>query len=362
MKTKKCLITAWIFILVGLSNITLASNKEASLNLRVLQFNVWQEGTVIKDGFKAIITTIIETKPAIVLFSEVRNYHKKSFILRVRKALKEKGLTYYGNFVSGVDVGIISTYKIERDQAIHCLDDDKGSIVKSIIAVGKHKIAVYSGHLDYKNYACYLPRGYSGTTWQKLEAPVKDVKQILENNRASDRDDEIKTFITDAQQEMQQGAMVIFGGDFNEPSHLDWNEASKHKYDHQGLVIPWDGSLLLSKAGFIDSYRKVYPNNSTHPGFTIPADNPAIGVNKLTWVPTADERERIDCIYYAPHPQLKVVGSQIVGPSGTICKSQRVKNKYEDSFFIPSCVWPSDHKALMTTFKLKGSGISSPLQ
>lgn len=32
------------------------------LNLNVLQFNIWQEGTIVEDGFKAIIDEIIHTE------------------------------------------------------------------------------------------------------------------------------------------------------------------------------------------------------------------------------------------------------------------------------------------------------------
>lgn len=91
---------------------------------------------------------------------------------------------------------------------------------------------------------------------------------------------------------------MIVGGDFNEPSHLDWIEENKNLYDHNGLVIPWTVTTLLEKDGFIDTYRHIYPNPLTHPGFTYPADNPLKEPGKLTWAPKADERDRIDFIFY----------------------------------------------------------------
>ncbi len=40
----------------------LAAIKKKELNLNVLQFNVWQEGTIVEDGFEAIIDEIIHSE------------------------------------------------------------------------------------------------------------------------------------------------------------------------------------------------------------------------------------------------------------------------------------------------------------
>ena len=47
-----------------------------------------------------------------------------------------------------------------------------GSVLKARIRINGRDVVVYSAHLDYTHYACYLPRGYSGVTWKNLHAPV----------------------------------------------------------------------------------------------------------------------------------------------------------------------------------------------
>ena len=102
----------------------------------------------------------------------------------------------------------------------------------------------------------------------------------------------------------------------------------------------------------IDTYREIYPDVLAYPGFTFPADNPLIPVNKLTWAPKADERDRIDYIFYYPAEGLSVKDAVIFGPEGSICKSQRIKETSKDRFITPLAVWPTDHKGLLVTFGL----------
>ena len=51
-------------------------------------------------------------------------------------------------------------------------------------------------------------------------------------------------------------------------------------------------------------------------------------VERLTWAPEADERDRIDFIYYIPATGWEVEDAVIVGPKSSIIRSQRVE---EDS-------------------------------
>ena len=53
------------------------------------------------------------------------------------------------------------------------------------------------------------------------------VEEILKVNVASQRDDAIRLFITQAEKDLAAGYKVIIGGDLNEPSHCDWIEKNK---------------------------------------------------------------------------------------------------------------------------------------
>jgi len=322
-------------------------------NIRILQFNIWQEGTMVKNGFDAIVNNIIALKPDFVTFSEVRNYNKVPFIPRLVSALKEKGLKYYGNV--SVSTGIISKYKILSQQVVYPLLNDRGSVIKASILVGNRTIVVYSAHLDWLNCSSYLPRGYNSSTWKSLESPVFDIKEVLADNRASFRDDEITVLMKDAISERKKGRLIFIGGDFNEPSLLDWTVSTKDIREHKGLVVNWDCSKLLLGAGYKDSFREIYPDPLVNPGFTFPASNPDVPLGKLCWAPKSDDRERIDYIYYYPDRTLKLKNVQIVGPQGTIVYGKRLEcdPDIKDKFVAPSGVWPTDHKALLATFMLQ---------
>ena len=66
-----------------------------AVQFTVLQWNIWQEGSLIPGGFEAIVGELQNLQPDFVTLSEVRNYNDVDFTHRLCQALKEKGLTYY---------------------------------------------------------------------------------------------------------------------------------------------------------------------------------------------------------------------------------------------------------------------------
>lgn len=317
----------------------------------VMQFNIWSQGTVVENGFSGIIDNIVALEPDLITFSEVRNYENIAFIPLLIKELEKKGKKYYGN--TSVSTGIISKYKIEKQEVVYPINNDRGSVLKACVTIQGKPVVLYSAHLDWLNCSSYLPRGYDASNWNKLDTIVTDVDSILRDNRMSFRLDEVKAIVDDAQKEIENGAIILIGGDFNEPSHLDWQESTKDIRDHQGLVIDWDCSRLLEREGYIDAFRAHYPDPVDYPGFTFPADTKGVDVKKLTWAAEADERERIDFIYFHPFKGLKLADIRIVGPSGNILRGQRVENDSKDTFIEPTGVWPTDHKGLLATFRIE---------
>lgn len=337
-------------ILLVLLSFVVSPIRAQIITLKVMQFNIWLGGTEIQNGFEAIVNEIIDNDIDIVTFNEILNPKNTVFHDRIVKSLQEKGKIYY-SFYSD-DSGVISKYPIIKSTPITSEKVDTGSIYKAIIQVGGTGIALYSLHLDYQKYAPYLPRGYNGNDWKKMKKPVTKLDSILKNTLSSKRLDQIKAVIADAEKEFKKGNSVIMGGDFNEPSHFDWVASTKNLFDHNGMIVPWPVSELLSKYGYIDSYRQLFPDPVTHPGFTYPADNREADINKLTWAPDADERERIDFVYYKPVKGLILKNVAIVGPKGCIVRGKREEEKSQDNFILPSGVWPSDHKALLATFEV----------
>lgn len=339
------------FLLFLLSICCTFNSFSRQRDVKVLQWNIWQEGTMVEGGFDAIVDEVARLKPDFVTFSEVRNYNNTRFCDRITQALKSKyGETYY-SFKSD-DTGLLSRYPIIDSTTVFPLENDHGSIYRLVADVDGQEFAVYTSHLDYLRDAYYNVRGYHGSTWQEIPIP-QTVAEVLDFNDSSLRDDAIRAFIRTAQEDINKERIVIIGGDFNEPSHLDWIRETKDMYDHHGLIIPWTVTLELDNAGFIDTYRTFYPNVLKYPGFTFPSDNVDKAPNQLSWTPKADERDRIDYIFYYPHPNIKMKDVAIFGPNKSIVKNQRCEEKSSDKFIRPLGVWPTDHKGLLVTFKLK---------
>ncbi len=328
-----------------------ANSPKEGKTIRVLQFNIWQEGTVVEGGFQAVVDEIIRTQADLVCLSEVRNYNNTLLNQRLVETLAAKGFRYYAE--KSLDSGILSRYPIRQQWDFFPVKDDRGSITKALIDMEGHQVVLYSAHLDYRNCSLYLPRGYDGSTWNELAAPITDTVLIAADNLKSNRDEAIDAFIKDAEIEKQKGRIIILGGDFNEPSCLDWTEETCSLYDRRGVAIKWRNTAELANAGFVDAYRKMFPNPVTHPGFTFPADNPAVPLNKLVWSPKADDRDRIDFIFYHPDSRLQLWDVKLVGPRGWVVRNQRIQETSSDPFDIPPGIWPTDHKAVLATFLFK---------
>ena len=143
--------------------------KLSATSLRVLQFNIWQEGTMVKGGSDAIVENIIALNPDVVTFSEVRNYQGVQFIDKLLKALAARGAEYHGR--NSVSTGIIAKEEIISPEVVYPLKNDRGSVLKTVVDIGNHEMAFYSAHLDWLNCSSHLPRGYDGCTWKELPSP-----------------------------------------------------------------------------------------------------------------------------------------------------------------------------------------------
>ena len=324
---------------------------QSETSLKVMQLNIWGETTQVPNGFEGLVDEICSIQPDLLTLSEVRNYHGINFMERLVEALKEKQLVYYAD--SSVSTGILSKYPIEQQHYVYPYGNDHGSVLKAVINVKGRRMVLYSAHLDYLNYACLLPRGYDPNKFSKMDHHVAHSDSILICNELSERDEAIKATIEDAQDEIKRESIIFIGGDFNEPSHLDWIQETANLFDHNGAIVPWNCSTLLEKAGFKDAYRESYPDPVKYPGFTFPANNTAVNVKKLAWAPEADERDRIDYIYFYPSNGLSLKQTAICGPKGTIIKGKRIESTTNDPIILPVSVWPTDHNGIIATFTLK---------
>ena len=310
-----------------------------------MEFNIWQEGTSIPNGFNKIKDVIIEVNPDIVGFTEVRNYHNEDWTTKLVDALSTEGYQYHGNFAGG-DVSLISKHPIISSSVIY---NQEGSIVRFDIDINGQTIVVGVAHLDYTHYACYLPRGYQGgdPDWKMIEGkkgqpkPVLDVPYILSYNLNSQRDEQIAAFLTAIENESKP---IVLMGDFNEPSYTDWSENTGNMFDHHGLVIPWQNVRALHQHGFIDAYREYFPNEVKNPGITWPSFVAERG--STSWTPLADERDRIDFMLYKSE-DIQTEYVSLVGPKASYVYNQADTSfTSNDNFLAEKLPWPSDHKAV----------------
>lgn len=316
----------------------------------ILQWNIWQEGTVVKGGYEAIVDEIARLSPDFITLSEVRNYHNVNFTARLCASLEARGERYYSFLTE--DSGLLSRFQISDSLTVFPLQNDHGSIYRLLCEGKGERFAVYTAHLDYMNDTYYEIRGYDGSTWKEISR-LTDTAEIARRGLLSMRDEAMDSFFAQAAKDEADGRHIILGGDFNEPSLLDWTRETRYLYDHHGVVFQWPATRRLYEAGYTDCYRAVYPNPLTHPGFTYPADNLEMPVQRLTWAPLADERERIDYLFVKGRG-LSVTKASVFGPSGCIAYSRRRPNPVSgEQFILPLGTWPTDHKGVWAEISIK---------
>lgn len=320
---------------------TIASLRDFR-KVRMLNINTWHEGSVVAGGFEMLVNAIAAVNPDLVVMSEVHN-HDGTFHKRLQSALVAKGKIFHGAHGDG-DVALLSYWPIGKVE----------HVAVTIVAYhlqAPQPFVVCAAHLDYHHYASIMPRGYHPDLYvdgqyKELKEPVTDINVLLREDEASGRGPAIQAFLSWVKS--VGDAPVILAGDFNECSHLDWTEATQRMRDHHGVAIAWRHSLMLSNAGFHDSWRELYPNAVTHPGATWPSQ--ATGWGNTGWAPKADEHDRIDFAYH--NSGLTTTGAWLVGSPRYYLRGKLVSAQSFDPFLLATqeLPWPSDHKGLYVEF------------
>jgi exodeoxyribonuclease III len=289
--------------------------------LTVMAFNIWGGGA---NAGKPIDETVAAIKAAgadIISISETRQEgdpctadvcapRGPSVAPQLAEAL---GFHHYDQ--TAANPAIWSNAILSRYPIVEPTKDDLGVVVD----VDGRKVLVFSVNLDDAPYQPYqlLNIEYGDAPYLKTaEEAVKAAEET--RGKAFDQ------LIADAA-EATDAAAVFVGGDFNEPSHRDWTE-SMVAARQQPLAVAWPGTSKLEKAGFIDTFRAIYPDPVAKPG--------------MTWTPTTeasdpeDHHDRIDFVF-ARGNGLKVLSSAVVGE----------KAPEADIIVTP---WPSDHRAVVS--------------
>ena len=169
-------------------------------------------------------------------------------------------------------------------------------------------VAMINTHLDYVQ---------DGPNRLERGVPLEDVLAAEREVRLSS----VETLLPSATRLLDQGWPLLFTGDFNEPSHLDWTAATAAQ--HGGLgPVPWPVSMALVDAGLRDAYRETHPDPLADPG--------------NTWGHVAGSGgspRRIDFAYVGGPVEVK--SAEVVGEQG----ASGVDRGYPR--------WTSDHRAVL---------------
>ncbi len=179
-------------------------------------------------------------------------------------------------------------------------------------------VAMINTHLDYvQDGPNRLGRG----------VPVERVLQTEEEVRLSS----IQTLLPSATALLDEGWPVLFTGDLNEPSHLDWTSETAGSHGGVGPV-DWPVSIALTGAGLRDAFREKHPDPLSEPG------NTWGGVAGSSGSP-----RRIDYAYVGG--PIEVQSSEVVGEQG----GDGVALGYPD--------WTSDHRAVLSRLRVSPAPI-----
>lgn len=280
--------------------------------LRVMSFNVWLGGSRVDDGLGKQVAAIRRHRADVVALQETAGHS-------ARDIAGELGWDYYQAEQDDGDLGIVSRFPIT------------GPVVTTRAAAGVRlrlgdgrQVEVWTAHLWYEPYgpwdACFR------------KVPVRELLRGEEH-----RADEAREIAAELAPRIAAGGTVVLAGDFNAPSHLDWTKATRQRHCGYGPV-PWPATKTVQEAGLTDSFRQVHPDPGAVPGNTwspvTPVHDGSVGPEGAP-----EPQDRIDYIHYAG-PALRAVDSRTV-----------VDGRPRPFPDVWDNLWPSDHAAVLTTFR-----------
>ena len=279
---------------------------------KVMAWNILHGGNDIENGPESVGKIINEINPDIILMIEtygsgpyIAKYSNLNFHL---VASKETPLND-----KSVNLSIYSKYAF-----------GKRIDTKFPFYLGGIEIPINGKTIRFfTNWFHYLP-------WNnEPEKMGKTVEQLLEWEQTESRHKMIQKVLPYLKKFAAETDSIpmIFGGDMNSLSHLDWTKKTKKM--HNNLIVPWKATKILDDLGLIDSYRKENPNPKTHPG--------------ITWDKKGrNDSHRIDYIFYK-------------GKSIKSIKSKSYNAYFNEPITLNNkeIIYPSDHGIVVTTFKLR---------
>ena len=301
--------------MIFLSSTLLAETSDESV--RVMSYNIHRGGVVfLKQPLSQTAKAIQLAKADIVGIQETRSPRGDT----LEDLAKLLGWNH--------DIGSCIVTRYEIVELFKGGKDYKGGI-KVKLASDKHAY-IFNLHLPSHPYQPYQLLGIR-PKWHKHTNDITFIKteeETIEWAKKA-RGAEIGKLLRQIKSIPDKEVPIFVVGDFNEPSHLDWTEAAVKAGRHP-IKVAYPTSTEMAKAGFIDSYRTIYPDEMKNSG--------------ITWSPAykiGDPRthhDRIDFVYF------KGKGLEV--------KEVKILGENEENADIVVTPYPSDHRAVVATFKI----------
>lgn len=299
-------LAAWVVaigIFGGCATLDAPARHDAAGEITVLCFNIWEGGGGLdSEQFEQTLAVLHAANADVVGIQE------SDGLMAV--LAQAAGYTYFDQ-----QRQIMSRFPI-----VERLTPAKGGGGVAIEVPGTGRVVVYNVHFEAYPYGPY----------ELVRDGTMTVAEALANEYTGNEHVPHARAVLNALQSEAVDTPVVWMGDFNVPSHLDWDEASREL--NGGFVVPWPVSRELEIHGFVDAYRAVNPD--------------AVERRGLTWTPIAalddpeEVHDRIDFIY-ARGNGVEVIDCIVLGEPGP----------FTDMAFDP---YPSDHRAVLARIALPG--------
>lgn len=309
-------------VLVLLSSCVAQQDSPGDLRLTVMSFNTWGAGGNEGQTVAETVELIRRINPDIIGLQEVQTESPDCTEAACPPAGRERAseiarlLGYYVYEQQAVNEALWANAIVSRYPVIDVTPNELGVILQ----IGERRIAVFNIHAtDFP----YQP--YQALNIAYGDAPFLQEEHELIAAAEQARGAAITLLLTEIASVENVDAIFVTG-DFNEPSHRDWSERAA-KYGVHPMRVAFPAARRLEEAGFVDTYREIFPDEIAHPGFT--------------WTPTtapddpADHHDRIDYVF------LRASNARV--------ESVSVAGEASADLMAGYSRWPSDHRAVVAT-------------
>ncbi|MGG8409905.1 HAD-IA family hydrolase [Streptomyces sp. 12297] len=296
-----------------------AEEVAGAAELRVMTWNLWLGGDRVDGARDKQLITLLESDADIVGLQETGAH-------AARELADALGWDHHQ---AGPNLAVLTRHTITGTLGDPAPGFYGGMGARVRLPHGQ-EVAVWNAHLNHTPYGPYDAH-FAG-----LPAAT-----LLTREHEAHRVAEIEAVLTDMADDLAQRdtTPVLLLGDFNAPSHLDWTDAAAPLHAGYGPVA-WPVSRAVEAAGLRDSFREAHPDPVTEPG--------------PTWSPVHPFHEDGSG---RPEPQDRIDHVLCAGRALTVTGSTTVTagspRPWPD---VRHNGWPSDHAAVLTTFRLALTG------